>query len=97
MRFDLANFGETEDLETTAVGQDRVRPIDESMEPAGLLDNLHARTNAQMVGVPKDDLGSHFLKFARIKCLHTSLSADGHENRSIDDAARSRQATETSL
>ena len=70
MRFDLADFGEAEDLETTTVGENRMRPVDEFVQPAGGTDDLKSGPDVQMIGIAKDDLCSHLDQLARIKGLH---------------------------
>src|SRR5262249_41131517 len=46
MRFDPAYFGQAEHLVPTAIRQDRVRPIDEGVQPPSRADNLHPRADA---------------------------------------------------
>ena len=52
-----AEFGEGEDLEAAAVGQDRARPVHEFMEAAELLHLFVAGAEIEVEGVAEDDLG----------------------------------------
>ena len=91
---DGADFREAEDLETAAVSEDRPGPIHELMQTAGGADDVHAGADVEVVGVAKKDLGAHFDKFAGIQGLDAGLSADGHEDGGLDDAAGCGQASQ---
>jgi len=56
--FDFANGREAEDLEAAAVGKDRERPIDELVEAVGGADDVHPRTDVEMIGVTEDNLSA---------------------------------------
>src|SRR6185437_9778522 len=88
VRLHLPDFGEAEHLESATIGQDRVRPVNEPVQSAGLADDFNARTDGKMVGVPEDDLRPHLTQLARIKRLDAALCADRHEDGRIDDTAR---------
>ena len=51
VRLDLANGGKAENLKSTAVGQDRRLPVNEGVQPACGFNNLHARPDAQVIGI----------------------------------------------
>ena len=92
MRLDLPDFGETEDLKTSAVGQDRQGPIDKLMQAARRFDDLQSGADIQMVGVAEDNLSPHFQQFTRIERLDAALRPNGHKHGSIDDAMGGREA-----
>lgn len=89
----LANAGKTVDLETAAVGKDRLGPVHETVQAAGLFHDIHARTDVQMIGVAQNDLRAHLRELAVVERLDTGLGADGHEDRRFHHTTRRRQAT----
>jgi hypothetical protein len=56
--FDFANGREAEDLEAATVGEYRELPIDEIVEATCGADDVHSRTDMEMIGVPEDDLSA---------------------------------------
>src|SRR5437867_2680202 len=88
MRLDLADIGQTEHLETAAVGQDRQWPIDKSVQPARFTNDLKAGPNKEVVCITQNNLCCGFAQFSRIKRLDASLRAHGHENRRVNHATR---------
>src|SRR5688500_8585646 len=85
---DRAPFGEAEDLEAAAVGQQRLRPANEAMETAAPSDQLVARAQEQVVGVAEDDLGAELLQVAMERGFDRALGAHRHEGRCLHDAVR---------
>src|SRR5271170_2759862 len=92
--FYFANFGEAENLEAAAVGENRLVPIHELVQTAGGADDIKAGTQIQMIGVAENDLRVHLLEFAWVKRLDAGLRADRHEHRRLDDAVRGGQTAE---
>ncbi len=77
---------EREDLVTAAIGQNRLLPADEAVEPSKALDDSNPGTQVEMVGVAQKDLGTEFLNAAMVQCLNCSLGCNGHEGRGFNHA-----------
>ena len=78
----LADVGQTEDLKTAGVRQDRSVPSLKAMQSTGFAEDLGARTKEEMVRVAKDDL--RFDVVFQLLTLHTFHGAHcthRHENR----------------
>ncbi len=80
-------------LEAAAVGEGRSRPVHEGAQPAGLLDDVGAGLQIQMVGVGQKSLCAKFFHRLRDDGLHGGLRADGDEGRSVDVAVRGSDDT----
>ena len=94
VRFDFANLRQAEDLESAAVGQDWMRPVDEFVQPAGVANDVKTRADVKVIRVAENDFGAHLDQFARVERLDAALSADGHEHRRVNDATRSGQSSQ---
>jgi hypothetical protein len=92
---DFADGSEAENLEATAIGKDGELPIDEVVKAASLAQDVHARSDVEVVSVAQDDLSAHLAEFAGIDRFDAALSADGHEDGGVYSAVRGFQATET--
>ncbi len=77
---------EAEDLEAARVREDGAVPVHESMEPAGLLDDVGARAQEEMVGVREDDLSAQLAQLRRENALHRRTRAHRHEHRCLNGA-----------
>ena len=97
VRLDFPDFGEAENLEAAAVGEDRPFPIHEFVQAAGGADDVESGPEVEMVSVAEDDLRAHLQQFARVEGLDAGLRADGHEHRRFDDAVRGGQFPEARL
>ena len=97
VRFNFADFGEAEDLETTAVGENGQLPVHELVQAAGGGDDVETGADVKVIGVAKNDLGAAFQQFTRVHGLDTGLGAHGHINRGIHDPVGGGQAAEPSL
>ena len=62
---DVLGLGEREDLESAAVGEDCAGPVHELMKPACSANDLGTGTKPEVVGVGKDNVGTHFRYFFR--------------------------------
>ena len=72
-------------LKASAVGKNRALPAVELVETSGFFKNLDSGTEIEMIGVSKDNLSLDIIaEFMLMNRLHTSESADRHENRSPD-------------
>ena len=76
------------DLESARIGKDGAVPVHEVVEPAQLVDQILARTHAQVIGV-----GEHNLRAQRLDCLggnalDVGLGSHGHEDGRLDIAVR---------
>ena len=79
-------LSKAENLEAPAIGEDRARPADETVESASTGNELVTRTQQQMVGVGQDDFGARLLQVDLANGLDGTLGADRHEGRRLDDA-----------
>jgi len=77
MRLDFPDFGEAEDLITTAVGENRQLPIHEAMQPARSADSFQPGPDVEMISVAEDDLRAISSSFARVERLHAGLVPTG--------------------
>jgi hypothetical protein len=93
---DLTQRFQTENLESTRIGQDRARPIHEPVQPAVRANDLCPRTQHQVEGIAEDDFASDCGQLVRCHGLHRAVSADRHESRRLDGAALERQSSATS-
>jgi hypothetical protein len=82
---------QTEDLVPAAVGEQRMRPTDERVQPARAGDEIIARTQVQVIRVAEDDLGAEGLEVAVGDGLHRAARAHRHERRRLHDSVRRRQ------
>ncbi len=94
VRLDFPDFGEAENLEAAAVGENRLFPIHELVQAAGGADDFESGPDIEVVGVAEDDLRAHLQQFARVERLDAGLRADGHEHRRVHDAVRGGQFSE---
>ena len=81
---DLHRVGEAEDLEAAGVGEDRAVPAHEGVEPAGVLDDVGARAQEQVVGVGEDGLRPELAQPRGQHPLDGRTRPDGHEQRGVD-------------
>jgi hypothetical protein len=84
----LSHLREAEHLVAAAVGENRVRPPDEAVQPARARDHIVARTQVQVVRVAENDLRAGVLEIAMRDRLDGAARAHGHEHRRLDDAVR---------
>ena len=87
----LPDRREAEHLVAAAVGEDRMRPADERVQPAAPGDQIAAGAEEQVVGVAENDLGAEILEIAMGHRLHRAAGADRHERGGLDDAVRRAQ------
>ena len=87
----LAQFVQTENLETAGVGENRARPRHETVQPAQLAHLLDSRPQIKMVGIAQQNLYAEFLQNVLRHAFHRRQSSDRHEYRSFDYAMRSGQ------
>ena len=76
---DRAAVGHRERLEAARVGEHRVRPAREAMQPTERVDQLGARAQPQVVGVAEHDARAGRRDLAGRERLDAALRADGHE------------------
>ena len=89
---DFAAVAEGIDLKSAAVGQDALVPADEAVESAGLMQNVRARAEIQVVGIAQDDLCAHLcFEFVKVYGLDAPDGTHGHEDRGLDDAVTGHQ------
>ena len=62
-------------------------PVDKPVKASGGANDFQTGPYIKMVRIAEDDLRAHLPQFTRVERLHAALSADGHENRCINDAA----------
>lgn len=92
----LAKRRQAEDLKSTAIGQYRVLPGHEVMEPAQSIYRRVSGPQVKMICVAKDDSSPGVFKHLLSERFNGALRTDGHESGSVDravsgaDAARAR-------
>ena len=86
---DFAQAGQREHLESAGIGEDRLIPAHELVQPARLFDEVFAGADMQVIRVGEDDLRTDLVQFARGHALDGRLRAHRHEDRGLDVAVRS--------
>ena len=76
-------------LESAAVGERRSGPVHERAQTAGLVDDVGARLQVQVIGVGQNSLRAKFFHRFGQHGLDGGLGADGDERRRVDVAVRS--------
>ena len=79
---------ERQHLEAAAVGERRPVPVHERAESAGLVDDVGAGLQVQVVGVGQNRLRAKLFHRLRQHGLDGGLGADGDERRRVDVAVR---------
>ena len=92
-----AHRRQAEHLKPTRIGQNRMRPVHELMQPAMRGHHLDARTLHQMKGVAEDDLRPAIGDLLRRQALDRARRADRHERRGVHRSASQMQASEPGL
>ena len=87
----LGNPGQGHDLKTARVGQDRLVPAHESVQPAQALHPFGTGAQHQVIGVAQQDVGAGRLDLIHRHRLDRGGGADGHEGGGADVAARGLQ------
>ena len=87
----ISFFGQREDLEAAAVGQDRAVPAHEGVQPAELADERFAGAQRQVIGVREHDLGAGGAHLIGRQRLERAVRADGHEGGRREAAVRRRE------
>src|SRR5262249_44091015 len=86
---------EAEHLIPAAVGENRLRPADEAMQPAAARDQVVAGPQVQVIGVAQQDLGAERFEVAMRDALHRALRPNRHEGRRLDFTVRRAQNAAT--
>ena len=90
----LVNFAqgsEAEYLKSSRIGEDRVRPAHEAVQPGVSGDDFNAGTQPQVEGVAEHDLGAERLELVGRHRLDRAVGADRHEDRRLDGAVGQRE------
>ncbi len=77
---------EGEDLKTTTVSKHWAVPVHKFVHAAGLVDEVFARLEVEVVGVGEDDLCVHREELVRVQTFDGGLGPDGHEDRRLNVA-----------
>ena len=85
---DFAQGRKRHHLKTAGIGQDRMRPAHERVQPAERRDPLGRRPQHQMIGVGEQDIGAGRAHIVMMHALDRRLRADRHERRRAHDAVR---------
>ena len=72
----FSNLCQAINLKTAAVGEDRLVPVHEPMQAAGLADDVHAGTEEQVVRIAEQNLRANLVEFAQVKRLDAGLRAE---------------------
>ena len=73
-------FRQGEDLEATAVCQDRFLPVHELVQATGFFNQSFTGFKVQVICVGEDDLGASVINLGRGHRLESAVSSDRHEN-----------------
>ncbi len=84
----LAQLAQAKDLKAAAIGQDRVWPAHEAVQPAEARHQFWPRTEQQVIGVREDDARAHGLQIIWPHRFDGGVRAHGHEDRRGDVAVR---------
>ena len=84
----LRRLRQRHDLEAAGIGEDRIGPVHELVQPAELRHPLRAGPQHEVIGVAEHHVGAERLHLIGIHRLHGRRRADRHEGRRADDAAR---------
>ena len=91
---DLPQLGEAHHLKAARVGQDRMGPVHEPVQPAERVDPLGPGRKHQVIGVGKHDVGAGRAHVLWPHRLDRCGRSDRHEGRRADGAARRRDRAE---
>ena len=80
----LQQFGQGEDLEAAAVGQDRAGPVHKPVQPAKRFDDLAAGPQVQVIGIAENDLGAGLEEILRRQGLDRPQGSHRHEHGGFD-------------
>jgi hypothetical protein len=77
----LAGLRERENLETTRIGEHRIRPAHEPMQTTQSGNDIIAGAQVEMIGIGKYQCGAQLLDLDWSERLDRCLSANGREDR----------------
>ena len=86
----LRSLRERHDLEAAGIGEDRIGPVHELVQPAERRDALGARAQHQMIDIAEHDVGAQRLHLLGVHRLDRRRRADRHEGGRADRPARHR-------
>ena len=90
----FAQLGQAHNLESSAVGQNRPRPVHERVQSAHFRDQVFAGPQHQMVRVSQNDLRSRPSHVLRPHGFHGGAGPHGHERRSVYRSVRGFKRSE---
>src|SRR3989338_1105455 len=93
----FSHLGERKDLKAAGVGQDRLVPVDELVQAAGLSYQLMAGTQKEMIGIAEQYLRADLVDIPHRHRLDRPLRADRQKGGSVDDAMRSVELADASF
>ena len=85
------HFSQAEDLEAAGVRKHPPVVVHKFVQAPGLLHQLRARTEEQVVGIGQNHLGVHGVEFFRGQGLYRGLGTYGHEHGGVKGAVGSVQ------
>ena len=88
---DLPDAREGKDLESAAVRQDRLMPVHEAVQAAGLLDQLFSGPQMQVIGIGQQNLGADLLHLPAGHGLDAGGGAHRHIDRGLNIPVRGVQ------
>ena len=91
----FAETGETENLETAAIGQNGAVPIHKLMQAAHFPDNIYSRPEVEVVVIGQDHTDIDLFKLAGSNGFNGGLAADRHKDGGFHRAVGSDQPTQT--
>ena len=87
---DLAQRRQRHHLEAAGIGEDRIRPAHERVQPAERGDPLGGRPQHQVIGIAEQNLGAGGAHVVMMHALDRGRRADRHERRRVHDTVRRR-------
>ena len=94
----LAILGKRKHLKAPAIGENGLIPCVEFVQSSGTFNNVHTRTQIEMVGIAQYNLGFHIgAQFVHVHSLHGTHSAYRHKNRRFNIAVVGGYHTGTSF
>ena len=90
----LAQFAQAENLKAAGIGEDRMRPGHEPVQPAHRANQLMAGTQVKVIGVSEKNLHAELFEVLLRLALHRCRRAHRHKRRRFDHAVRRREAPE---
>src|SRR3712207_4483843 len=90
---DAARLCQREDLVAPRIGEHRTVPAGKAVQPAGLANDVGARSEVQVIGVAQHDPRPRRPQITRRQALYSPLGPDWHEGWGLGRAVRRTEYT----